>query len=149
MENASASSRSVTFGSQIEKFDGSRPEKLREWLRSVEKFASLSCTQPLDMAYMASKDRVSTFLGKYKQVNKGWLSCKEELKAWFGQVVDKHHAQQVLTRCRQGRLNIQMYSQKLEGLAQDVWSQSELESTNAQLRKLYPDTQPLNAMQKN
>ena len=56
VENASASSRSVTFGSQIEKFDGSRPEKLREWLRSVEKFASLSGTQPLDMAYMASKD---------------------------------------------------------------------------------------------
>ncbi len=92
MENASASSRSATFGSQIEKFDGSRPEKLREWLQSVEKFASLSGTQPLDMAYMASKDHVSTFLGKYKQVNKGWLACKEELKAWFGQVVDKHHA---------------------------------------------------------
>ncbi len=136
VENASASSRSVTFGSQIEKFDGSRPEKLREWLRSVEKFASLSNTAPLDMAYMASKDHVSTFLGKYKEVNKGWTACKEELKAWFGQVVDKHHAQQLLTRCRQGRLNVQMYSQKLEELAQDVWSQSELQSTVAQRQLL-------------
>ena len=64
----------------------------------LEKFASVSGTQPLDMAYMASIDHVSIFLGKYKQVNKDWVACKEELKACFGQVVDKHHAQHLLTR---------------------------------------------------
>ena len=55
-------------------------------MHSMEKYATLSGTGIIDIAYSVSKGPVSRFLGKYKKKNKGWKKLKE-LKG-FGEVVE-------------------------------------------------------------
>ena len=56
----------------VSNFNGSKPKEYKDWIKSIEKFATLSCV-PDDriklIAYQASKVPVSDFLKRYLEVN--------------------------------------------------------------------------------
>ena len=77
----------------VKSFDGSNPKEFKEWIKNVEKFATLTRIPPERVkliAYHASTGAVSDYIKRYleRHVDHTWDQIKGELKTSFGEVVD-------------------------------------------------------------
>ena len=101
----------TTMGAQgiakiVPSFDGSNPKEFKDWIKSIEKFVTLTQVENERVkfvAYQASKGPVSNFLKRYLSRNpeENWRRVKAELRSCFGEVVYSQHALLLLRKVRQ------------------------------------------------
>ena len=122
----------TTVGAQgiakiVESFDGSKPKNFKNWIKSIEKYATLTkkSTENVRLvAYQSSHGPVSDFLKHYLSANRNhpWDQIKQELKIRFGEVIDSQHALLMLRRVKQNKgESIQVYAERLLALAEDAF----------------------------
>ena len=95
-------SLNTTMGAQgiarvVQTFDGSNTKDFKEWVKSIEKFATLTgidANRTNLVAYQSSKGPVSDFIKRYMESHPGrdWDRMKTDLRSSFGEVVDSQHA---------------------------------------------------------
>lgn len=106
------------------------------WLQNIDKQAFvLGCTEEtkVTIAFQSSRGMVSEFIGRHLRANPNcaWPDLKEELKKQYGDVIDRQHAMTVLRSARQTKESVQVFAQRLLGLAEDAFL-GELENPVAQ-----------------
>ena len=113
--------------SSLIKFNGD-PKKFQDWVRSIEKYALLVNNSTDDnlksVALQTAEGPVSDFLVRsFKSgVRRTWDDILKELKARFGEIVDSQHGLQVLRTTRQkGVETVQIYAERLLGVAEQAW----------------------------
>lgn len=122
----------TTVGAQgiariVQNFDGSNPKLFKDWIKSIEKYSTLTGTPPDRtrlVAYQSSVGPVSDFLKRYLEANgdHGWDRIKHELRLRFGEVVDSQHALLLLRRVKQKQgESIQVYAERLLALGEDAF----------------------------
>ncbi len=120
----------------ITPFSG-RSKDFRDWVRQVEKVATVTGNNSLTIAYQCSQGTVSNFIQRWleatPQSEQIWETLKRELKARFGEVVDEHHALSLLKAFKQKGHNVQIYAEKLLEIATDAYSAAELKERHVQV----------------
>ena len=123
----------TTMGAQgiakiVPSFDGSNPKEFKDWIKSIEKFITLTQVENERVkfvAYQASNGRpVSDFLKRYLSRNpeENWRRVKAELRSCFGEVVDSQHALLLLRKVRQKpNESIQVFAERLLALGEDAF----------------------------
>ena len=122
----------TTMGAQgiakiVPSFDGSNPKEFKDWIKSIEKFVTLTQVENERVkfvAYQASKGPVSDFLERYLSRNpeENWRRVKAELRSCFGKLVDSQHALLLLRKVRQKpNESIQVFAERLLALDEDAF----------------------------
>ena len=134
----------TTMGAQgvakiVKPFDGSNPKEFKEWVKSIEKFATLTRVAPDRIkliAYQASKGPVSDFIKRHleQHADHTWAQVKAELKSSFGEVVDAQHALLLLRKVKQkvGE-TVQVYAERLLNLGEDAFEGQDVNAVQRQL----------------
>ena len=134
----------TTVGAQgiakiVESFDRSKPKNFKNWIKSIEKSATLTKTSTENVrlvAYQSSHSPVSDFPKRYLSANRNhsWDQIKQELKIRFGEVIDSQHALLMLRRVKQNKGEfIQVYAETLLALAEDAFEGQDDASVQRQL----------------
>lgn len=111
----------------VNNFDGSDPKAFKDWVKSIEKYSTLTGVQGDRIkliAYQASQGPVSDFLKRYLDANPNntWDQVKVELKSRFGEVIDSEHALLLLRRVKQKpQESIQVYAERLLTLGENTF----------------------------
>ena len=122
----------TTMGAQgiaktVPSFDGSNPKEFKDWIKSIEKFVTLTQIENERVkfvAYQASKGPVSDFLKRYLSRNpeENCRRVKAELRSCFGEVVDSQQALLLLRKVRQKpNESIQVFAERLLALGEDAF----------------------------
>ena len=155
----------TTMGAQgiakvVPNFDGSNPKEFKDWVKNIEKFATLTGIQDEKIklvAYQASRGPVSDYLKRYMDENPthDWNRIKTELKSCFGDVVDSQHALLLLRKVKQKpQETIQVYAERLLALGEDAFEGQTNDAVQKQLvgyfiDGLYQDNMKLKIMRDN
>lgn len=134
----------TTMGAQgvakiVHQFDGSKPKEFKDWIKSIEKFATLTSVQADRIkliAYQSSKGPVSDFLKRFLEQNDtaNWDRIKAELRGRFGEVVDCQYALLLLRKVKQGQSEpVQVYAERLLALAEDAFEGQPQDAAQRQL----------------
>ena len=123
LSNVSNALTAQGISSAVFKFDGN-PKNYREWIKSIEKYATLinvpEARKKL-IAYQSSGGAVSGFIHRYMQANPAntWGQLKEQLAVRFSDVTDPQMALSMLrlVKQKQGE-NIQVYAERILSLAE-------------------------------
>lgn len=126
------------------KFDGN-PKNYREWIRSIEKYATLvNVPDPRKklIAYQSSSGAVSGFIHRYMQANphNTWAQLKQQLAVRFSDVTDSQTALSMLRSVRQkpGE-NIQVYAERILSLAEIAYDNQGGDAIERQLIDILVD----------
>ena len=123
--------------SHIPPFAGNGKD-FRNWVKQVEKNATVTGNNPLTVAYQCPTGTPSNYMSRWfkatPEPEQDWETLKRELKARFGEVADKHHALSLLKRFRQKGTNIQIYAEKLIELAEDAYTAGEMRQSHVQIQ---------------
>lgn len=134
----------TTMGAQsvakiVQNFDGSKPKEFKNWVKSIEKFATLT-NIPVErtkfIAYQASKGPVSDFLKRYldQHADHNWGQIKAELKGRFGEVVDSQYALLLLRKVKQTPSEtVQVYAERLLAIGEDAFDGQDQGAVQRQL----------------
>lgn len=128
----------------VSKFDGN-PKNFREWVKSIEKYATL-VNIPDDrkklIAYQSSTGAVSGFIHRYMQANQHqpWNHLKQQLAVRFSDVMDAQMALSLLRNCKQrpGE-NIHIFAERLLSLAEEAYNNQGGEAVERQLIDIFVD----------
>lgn len=107
----------------ISRFDGD-PNKFREWMKEIEKYAIISQASSdkiKKIAYQASSGAVSDYIQRYliNNAEATWQQLKADLTMRFGDVTDPQHALRMLRDVRQKKgENVQCYAERMLFLAE-------------------------------
>jgi hypothetical protein len=134
----------TTMGAQgvakiVKCFDGSQPKEFKEWIKSVEKFCTLTSIPQERMkfiVYQASAGPVSDFLKRYLAENADltWDHIKGALRLRFGEVTDSQHALLMLRKIRQKTgETVQVYAERLLNMAEDAFPGQDQNAIDGQL----------------
>ena len=122
----------TTMGAQgiakvVQNFDGSNPKKFKDWVKSIEKFATLTGIQDEKIkliAYQASRGPVSDYMKRYMDEHPtfDWNRIKVDLKSSFGEAVDSQHALLLLRKVKQkSQETVHVYAERLLALGEDAF----------------------------
>lgn len=117
-----------SIASMVQPFSG-EPSKYREWMKEVEKFATVSQaddTRRIHIAYQTSRGVVSDFITRFLQAAEGpeWTELKRQLALRFNDVTDTQHALALLMKIRQGRdETVPAYAERVYALATEAFPQ--------------------------
>lgn len=110
----------------VVRFDGS-PKNYREWIKSIEKYATLvniADERKKLIAYQSSSGAVSGFIHRYMEANPNntWAQMKLQLAVRFSDVTDPQIALSMLRSVKQkvGE-NIQIYAERILSLAEEAY----------------------------
>ena len=137
-------SLNTTMGAQgiarvVQTFDGSNTKDFKEWVKSIEKFATLTgidANRTNLVAYQSSKGPVSDFIKRYMESHPGrdWGRMKVDLRSSFGEVVDSQHALLLLRKVKQRQNEmIQVYAERLIALGDDAFEDQPYDAVQKQL----------------
>ena len=111
-------------------FDGT-PSKFKEWIKSIEKYATLTNLGNGDIsriAFQSSTGPVGAFIKRYidecraQARDPDWQTLKKNLTSSFGEITDQHLAFAMLRKIKQKpNENVQMYSERLWGVIEDAY----------------------------
>ena len=111
----------------VVKYDGS-PKNYREWIKSIEKYATL-VNIPDDkkklIAYQSASGAVSGFIHRYMEANpqNTWGQLKQQLALRFSDVTDPQIALTMLRSVKQKHgENIQIYAERILSLAEEAYN---------------------------
>ena len=132
------------ISSTVLKFDGN-PKNFREWVKSIEKYATL-VNIPDDrkklIAYQSSTGAVSGFIHRYMQANQHqpWAHLKQQLAVRFSDVMDAQMALSLLRNCKQkpGE-SIHVFAERLLSLAEEAYNNQGGEAIERQLIDIFVD----------
>lgn len=128
----------------ISKFDGN-PKQFREWVKSIEKYATLAGVPDGRiklLAYQTSGGAVSGFINRYITANptNTWEQMKEQLSVRFSDVADAQMALSLLRRVKQKHgENIHAYAEKILALAEQAYNNQGGEAVERQLIDIFAD----------
>lgn len=142
--NGQITSLTTTVGAQgvakiIPSFDGSEPKKFKEWVKDIEKHATLTgvtSERVRFIAYQASSGPVSDFLKRHLNAHRDadWPAIRQELRLRFGEVVDSQHALLLLRKCKQKHSEtIQVYAERLRALGEEAFEDQATDLMESQL----------------
>ena len=126
------------------KFDGN-PKNFREWMKSIEKYATL-VNIPDDrkklIAYQSSSGAVSGFIHRYMHANPNqtWNDLRRQLAVRFSDVMDAHMALSLLRNCKQkpGE-SIHTFAERLLSLAEEAYDNQGGDAVERQLIDIFVD----------
>ena len=110
------------ISSTVQKFDGT-PKNLREWIKSIEKYAiliNMPDHRKKLVAYQTSSGAVSGFIQRNIQANPDntWQQLKEQLLVRFSDVTDRQMALSLLRSVKQNAgQTIQVFAERISSLA--------------------------------
>ena len=97
------------------------------YLKSIEKYRTIlggNEDSAMAIAYQSADGHVSDFIHIYSTADPGcsWQNLKGELTSRFAEITDSQHAMSVLRKTKQKHSeSIQIYAERLFGLANDAW----------------------------
>ena len=115
------------FSHIVHPFEGDS-KIFKDWVRSIEKYASLTGLtddRVKMVAYQSSRDAVSDFIKRYLHDNVGnnWGQLKTELTLRFAEISDPQHAFVLLRKIKQKpEENVQLYAERLLSLAEEAFT---------------------------
>ena len=132
-------------------YDGD-PKKFKDWIKSIEKYASLTGIEGdgiKAVAFQSSKGCVSDFIQRRKELPAQrehpdtWPQLKAELSKRFAEVTDSAHALLLLRKIKQrpGE-GVQIFAERLLTLAEDAYAglgDNSLEAVERQLIGFFVD----------
>ncbi|MCG7878548.1 MAG: zinc finger domain-containing protein [Candidatus Thiodiazotropha taylori] len=144
LSNVSQTLTTQGISHTVSKFDGN-PKHFREWVKSIEKYATL-VNLPDDrkklVAYQSSTGAVSGFIHRYMQANQNqpWAHLKQQLAVRFSDVMDAQMALSLLRNCKQkpGE-NIHMFAERLLSLAEEAYNNQGGDAVERQLIDIFVD----------
>ena len=155
----------TTMGAQgiakvVQNFDGSNPKEFKDWVKSIEKFATLTGIQDEKIkliAYQASRGPVSDYMKRYMDEHPtfDWNRIKVDLKSSFGEVVDSQHTLLLLRKVKQkSQETVHVYAERLLALGEDAFEGQGYDAIQKQLvgyfiDGLYRDGMKLKVMRDN
>lgn len=111
-------------------FEGD-PTKYKEWVKAIDKYATLTGLNDRDIpkiAFQTSKgptsDYIKRYLNKVEQDGNllSWLASKPLLTARFAELTDKHIAFAALIKIKQKNdESVQIYAERLLSVAEDAY----------------------------
>lgn len=132
------------ISSTVVRFDGN-PKNYREWIKSIEKYATLvnvPDNRKKLIAYQSSAGAVSGFIQRYMLANPNntWGQLKEQLAVRFSDVTDAQMALSLLRAVKQkpGE-NIQVYAERILSLAEDAYQNQGGDAIERQLIDIFVD----------
>ena len=157
------SNLTTTVGAQgvakiVQNFDGSNQKEYKGWIKSIEKYATLTnihADRTKLIAYQASTGPVSDFLKRYLAANQADTWFKAELRHRFGEVVDCQHALLLLRRVKQkSGESIQVFAERLLALGEEAFEGQGQNAVQTQLigyfiDGLYQDSMKMKVMRAN
>ena len=99
----------------------------KDWVRSIEKYASLTGltdNRVKMVAYQSSWGAVSDFIQRYlhEYVDNNWGQLKTELTSRFAEILDPQYAFVLLRKIKQRpEENVQLYAERLPSLAEEAF----------------------------
>ncbi|XP_060082374.1 uncharacterized protein LOC132561689 [Ylistrum balloti] len=111
----------------VDSYEGD-PKKFKEWVGSIEKYASLTgiaADRIKLVAYQASKGPVGDFVKRYVEENPQgtWAELKAELASRFSEITDPQHAFVLLRKAKQkSDDSVQIFAEKLLALADEAYA---------------------------
>ena len=115
------------FSHIVHPFEGDS-KIFKDWVRSIEKYASLTGLtddRVKMVAYQSSRGAVSDFIKRYLHDNVGnnWGQLKAELTLRFAEISDPQHAFVLLRKIKQKpEENVQLYAERLLSLAEEAFT---------------------------
>ena len=115
------------FSHIVHPFEGDS-KIFKDWVRSIEKYASLTGLtddRVKMVAYQSSRDAVCDFIKRYLHDNVGnnWGQLKTELTLRFAEISDPQHAFVLLRKIKQKlEENVQLYAERLLSLAEEAFT---------------------------
>ena len=115
------------FSHIVHPFEGDS-KIFKDWVRSIEKYASLTglTDERVKMvAYQSSRGAVSDFIKRYLRDNVGnnWGQLKTELTLRFAEISDPQHAFVLLRKIKQKpEENVQLHAERLLSLAEEAFT---------------------------
>ena len=115
------------FSHIVHPFEGDS-KIIKDWVRSIEKYASLTGLtddRVKMVAYQSSRGAVSDFIKRYLHDNEGnnWGQLKTELTLRFAEISDSQHTFVFLRKIKQKpEENVQLYAERLLSLAEEAFT---------------------------
>ena len=115
------------FSHIVHPFEGDS-KIFKDWVRSIEKYASLTGLtddRVKMVAYQSSRGAVSDFIKRYLHDNVGnnWGQLKTELTLRFAEISDPQHTFVLLRKIKQKpEENVQLYAERLLSLAKEAFT---------------------------
>ena len=115
------------FSHIVHPFEGDS-KIFKDWVRSIEKYASLTGLtddRVKMVAYQSSRGAVSDFIQRYlhEYVVNNWGQLKTELTSRFAEISDPQHAFVLLQKIKQKpEENVQLYAERLLSLAEEAFT---------------------------
>ena len=112
------------FSHIVHPFEGDS-KIFKDWVRSIEKYASLTDDRVKMVAFQSSRGAVSDFIKRYLHDNVGnnWGQLKTELTLRFAEISDPQHAFVLLRKIKQKpEENVPLYAERLLSLAEEAFT---------------------------
>lgn len=144
LANVSQALNAQGISTSVPKFDGN-PKQYREWIKSIEKYATLigaADARKRLIAYQSSSGAVSGFINRYIQANPNntWDQLKAQLAVRFSDVTDAQMALSLLRSVRQKQgENIQVYAERILSLAEAAYDNQGGNAVERQLIDIFVD----------
>lgn len=148
----------------VQSFNG-EPDKFKEWVKSIEKYATLTRLGNVDIpriVYQACIGPVGDFIRRYLNVKEeagedpSWVVLKENLTTRFAEINYQHQAFAVLRKTKQKPSgSVQLFAERLLSNAEDAYPQAgdrpvvEQQMINVLLDGLYHDYLKMKVLREN